>query len=402
MNKNSKSRLFTSSYIISFLIAILSFCTNSIFMTVIPLVLSQRMGASKSEIGTVLGFSSIGIIIVRPLLGYALDRWGRRKILFISLFFMPIISLCYFFAKTPAAIFLVRIFQIIPYAASTTALVTIASDIVPDDRRGEGISYFTTCSTLSLAIGPAVGIALFNTNWYGWPFIVSGILGITCFICSFLIKIPKINLVKIPLSLRSIFDKRVLLVASVGGIAFMGAAGMYSYSTLYAKEIGLKAGNVSLAFTLFAVSLLLTRVLTSKTMDKKGPKLSGALSLSLFSAGLGIMGLWRSLPGFLVGAFILGGGMGIILPTALSMAIGLVPPHRRGICNGLVYTCVDVGSSSGAFLFGVTADLFHKYSSSYILFAVIEFLAIFLFLFVISPYYFREKAKVDLLQAENS
>lgn len=395
-----KPRLFTPSFIISFCIATFGFFANTILMTAVPLVLSQRMTATKSEIGLVLGFSTIGIIVIRPFLGYLLDKLGRKVILFISLGLGAVVNFLFLLAKTPFDILLVRIIQIIPFAASETALTTIATDIVPLDRRGEGLSYFTTCSTLAIAIGPGIGIALYHSSWYGWPFVLSGIIGIISFVLGFLIKIPNIKLTKTKFSFPAVFDKRVLGVAIVGGIAFLGAAGMYSYSTLYGAEIGLKSENVSIAFTIFAISLLGTRLLTSKTMDRKGPTLSGALSLSMFGAGLAIMGLWRELPGFLLGACVLGGGMGIILPTALSMALELVPPNRRGVCNGLVYAGSDIGGSLGAYLMGATADIFHKYSSAYILFAGIEFLAVILFLFVTIPSYYREKRIVANLQED--
>lgn len=355
------------------------------------------MGISPSGIGTILGLSSLGILILRPTMGFILDKWGRKRFLSLSLFFLGFANLSFLFARTPTAVLLFRMIQIIPFAASSTALTTIASDLIPIERRGEGLSYFTSASTLALAIGPAVGIALYNGNWYGLPFVISAIGGILCFLFSFAIKFPKQEPFTLKFKIQSLFDRRVLVISAFVALGYMGMVGLINYGSLYATEINQPHNKVSFAITLFSFGLVTLRLLTAKVMDKDGPFKSGILSMVLFSSGLGIIGLTRNLTGLYIGSFIMGGGVGILLPTGLAMAMNLVNPSKKGICTGLVYSGVDIAGSLGAMLFGYFGENLQSFGATFLMFSIIELLVLFLFIFLIYPYYQKEKIKILLL-----
>lgn len=392
-----KPTLFTTSYIIAYLTSTMVFMSNYLLISIIPLHLSVRMGISPSGIGTILGLSTIGILILRPTMGFILDRWGRKKFLSLSLFFLGFANLSFLLARTPMAVLLIRIIQIIPFAASSTALTTIASDLIPVDRRSEGLSYFTSASTLALAIGPAVGIALYNGHWYGLPFVISAIGGILCFLLSFAIKIPKQERFTQKIKIKSLFDKRVLVISAFVALGYMGMVGLISYGTLYASEINQPHNKVSFAITLFSFGLVALRLLTAKVMDRDGPFKSGILSMVLFSLGLGIIGMIRNLNGLYTGSFIMGGGVGILLPTGLAMAMNLVNPSKKGICTGLVYSGIDIAHSVGAMLFGYFGEIFQSFGATFFIFSIIELFVLFLFIFLIYPYYQKEKNKILLL-----
>jgi MFS family permease len=355
------------------------------------------MGASRSEIGLILGISTTSMLFSRPLVGFALDKWGRKRILMLSLVLLSFISFAYLSAKTPIAVFIIRFLQMIPFAAAITTLTTIASDLIPNERRGEGLSIFTGGSTIALAIGPGVGITLFNGKWYGLPFLLAGILGIVSFSFSFLIKEPKFIPVDSTLSIKSLFDKRVAMIALVAAICYMGFPGLMSYSTLFAKEVGIPIVYVSYVFLVYGLSELVTRLLTAKALDKKNPKIMGVVSLVFFLLSLSIIGAWRSLLGLMLGALLLGFGSGITFPTLLLMAMDMAP-HKKGVSSALLYAGLDVGTSLGALLFGVFGDLLNSYGNTYLIFAFIEVIAILCFRFVTYPYYRKEKDKMVVTQ----
>jgi len=395
-----KPKLFSTSYIIAFITSTMVFMSNFLLVSLIPLHLSEKMGTSRSEIGTVLGLSSVGILILRPTMGFVLDKWGRKNFLSLSLFLLGFANLSFLFARTPMAILLLRIFQIIPFAASSTALTTIASDVIPIERRGEGLSIFTSASTLALAIGPAVGIALYKGAWYGTPFVVSAIGGFLCFIFSFAIKIPKLKQPNLKFKFKSLFDRHVLVISAFVALGYMGIVGLISYGTLYASEINLPHSKVSFAITLFSFGLISLRLLTAKVMDRDGPFKSGILSMVMFSLGLGIIGIIRNSTGLYIGSFIMGGGVGILLPIGLAMAMDLVNPAKKGVCTGLIYSGIDIANSLGAMLFGYFGEIFQSFGATFLLFSIIELLGVFLFIFLIYPYYKKEKIRILLLNSE--
>jgi len=53
-----------------------------------------------------------------------------------------------------------RIIQGVGWGFSTTASGTIATDLIPPRRRGEGMGFFGLSGNVALAMGPTLGLAL--------------------------------------------------------------------------------------------------------------------------------------------------------------------------------------------------------------------------------------------------
>ena len=100
-----------------------------------------------------------------------------------------------------------------------------------------------------------------------------------------------------------------------------------------------------------------------------------------------VLGLIRNVYGLMLGSLILAMGIGMLMPTIYTMAVNIVNPRNRGTCTALVYTGFDIGSSSGAYIFGSLADVLDSYGLPYLAFAFIETIAIFIFVYVTSPVY---------------
>jgi predicted MFS family arabinose efflux permease len=385
MKPKNNTKLINKDFVIAFIIQVLIVTCLTLMTTVVPLWMSSKFNSDTADIGFVVGLSGISTIIARPFMGFLLDRWGRKKILYISTFIFGIINFLYIFSTSSTMVLLIRFIQLVPFAASTTAIVTIATDIIPEDKRGEGLSYFTTSTTLPLAIGPSLGYALYKIEWM-MPFILSGCVGILCFVASFFLKVPKHEVSTEQYSFKSLFEKKVLIIALISALAYMALPGIFSFVTLYGQKLNINLDHIGNVYTSYAATLLLSRLIGAKIIDKKDPKISGVIALLLLAFGLILIGFSRHLFGLCAGAALLGAGAGIILPTLLMMAINIAPT-KKGICNSMVYGGLDVSNSLGASLFGYLTKLFNDFSVSYLVFSGIEWLALGLFLFATLPQY---------------
>ena len=56
-----------------------------------------------------------------------------------------------------------------------------------------------------------------------------------------------------------------------------------------------------------------------------------------------------------VAGALLGAGYGSILPTLQSWALFITPPERRGITNGMTFSCIDLGIGLSGIVFGALA-----------------------------------------------
>lgn len=389
MEQEKKPKLITKNFLFIFFIDILFASCFGILASIIPLWLSDRFQADSSTIGLVLGLSGLSTLLSRPFMGYAIDRWGRKNILRLSLILFAILNFSFLFAQSLWAIFIIRFLQCIPFAATTTCNITIATDAMPAERRGEGFSYFTAAATLPMAIGPAIGLALFKTNWY-WPFIVAGSIGVLCFIFSLFIKIqsfkPQIN----KFTIQSLFNKRLLPISLIGSLSISVIPGLLSYLVLYAGEISLDLNAVGVIMMCYAICLLIVRVFGAKIINRTDPKKTGFFAMLFLGVGGLIIGLSHEIIGITIGAILMGIGMGTMLPTMLMMA-ARIPPENRGVSNSMVFAGVDIAQSAGSYGFGALAKLIGTYGNTYIAFSGFEILGIVVFLLSVIPHYEKDK-----------
>ena len=392
MAPTKSSKLITKDFVIAFIMQALNVTCFSIFNAVIPIWMTDKFSSNPAEIGLVIGLAGLSPIIARPFMGHLLDRFGRKRILQITVIFGGVLSLILTLAKDPTTILILRFVQLIPFVATSTALATIASDVVPEDRRGEGLSYFTTSTTLPFAFGPSIGLSLYESNWL-YPFYAAAAIGVISLLATFFFKLPKFEPVTKKFSLKATLDKRILITAAISAVAFMALPTIFSFIALYGEEISLNPDRIGLVYTSYAASLLITRLVGAKTIDKKDPKFSGISSFVFLIFGLATISLARSIFWMMVGGFLVGAGLGIIFPTLLMMAINMVP-EKRGVCNAMVYAGIDVASSVGASIFGVVANMMGRYSPSYLVIAGLELAGLGIFLFVTMPKYNKSIRKI--------
>ena len=392
----NKSKIFSKNFFILFFIQMMVFSSLSLTGSIFPYWLSNRFNISTYEVGVFLGLAGVSTILSRPFMGYIVDRFGRKNVLIISLLLFALTNYLYIQVTNIYAVLAIRLFQGIPFTLTTTTISTIATDLIPEDRRGEGLSYFSISSTVSLGIGPSIGFALLEVSWMR-PFIIS--IG-TCFlslIVSFLIRLPKqLKSNESIYSIKTILDKKILIISIVGAISFMAMPSIFSFIAFYASELNIYISNIGSIFLFYAIGLLLMRLFGARIIEKRSPAFSGGLSIILLTIGLLIISLSRSITYLLLGSLIVGSGSGIILPTLLTMALD-IEPDKKGLCNALVFGGLDLANSAGLLLFGTIVGKTGNYSFTYLMFSMFEVIALLIFIFITIPHYKRTKSELNIL-----
>src|SRR5699024_776269 len=84
-----------------------------------------------------------------------------RGIIFLFGLSLFVISVGTFgFLTTMFMLSTMRMVQGVGWGFSTTAVSTVATDIIPPKRRGGGLGYFGLSGNLALALDPALGLTL--------------------------------------------------------------------------------------------------------------------------------------------------------------------------------------------------------------------------------------------------
>ena len=113
--------------LILFTASLLFWSSLSLLLPTLPLYIDD-VGASKQEIGIVMGSFAIGLLLSRPMLGRLADERGRKIVLLIGTIVAAIAPFGYLATKSIELLILVRIFHGISIAAFTTGYSALVAD----------------------------------------------------------------------------------------------------------------------------------------------------------------------------------------------------------------------------------------------------------------------------------
>ncbi len=163
-----------------------------------------------------------------------------------------------------------RIIQGVGWGFSTTASGTIATDLIPPTRRGEGMGYFGLSGNLALAFGPSLGLTLVGKISFTSLFLICGAMGLAALLLSTQIRYKKVeespNKAAVPKF--DIFEKSAIKPSLLLFFITVTFGGIASFLPLYAAEKDI--AGIELYFLVYAIFLMLSRTFAGKIYDKKG------------------------------------------------------------------------------------------------------------------------------------
>jgi predicted MFS family arabinose efflux permease len=139
-------------------------------------------------------------------------------------------------------------------------------------------------------------------------------------------------------------------------LGLIGLAGFSTFVTLYART-ELHQGGAGVVFLIYGVCILLVRIFGARLPDRLGPIRSGTYALVLATGGLALMTAVRSVAGLVAGTVIFGGGMSLLYPALLVMALAGVPDTERASVVGTFSSFFDLSQGLGALVCGAAQQL---------------------------------------------
>ena len=318
------------------------------FMPVLPLFVAGPLGGDQTTIGLVTSLFTVTAVIFRPLGGFLMDRYGRRGVHLLALAAFAAVVSGYAFASSLAGLLVLRLLHGFPWGAANTAANTVAADLVPPERRGEGIGLFGMGQTLAMAVAPAVALAIAAGDRFRLLFAcATGLAGVALGL-GLLVRHPPVVDPSARLRLSSLLEGRVGWLAVALLFVTAGYGGVTTFVVVYAQELGIP--NPGLFFTLLAAGMVAARLSAGRLLDRHGPApvLGAGLLLLLGCYAL----LFAGRAGFYPAAVALGLGFGTVVPSLQAMAPGMVPSERRGAAFATLLSSFDVGIGGGVYLLG--------------------------------------------------
>lgn len=361
MTHNDK--LWTKDFILFCLSYLLMAAGFYFLLPTLPMFVTEVLGEDKTKIGYIIGLYALSALLIRPFSGYAFDTLGRRKIYLMSMAGFALATFLYSYASTFLLLLLLRLLHGLAWGMVTTGGGTIPADLVPARRRGEGIGYFGLAITLSMALGPMVGLWILGDNNFSMLFYATFGVTMASLILAYMVKYPKIaqnnkntkQEGKSTAKKGQMFEAKASHASVVVFLFGFAYTGIFAFGAVYATETGV--GHSGLFFLLLAIGVSISRPSAGRLMDKKGPQQIMLLSFLLgFIGFLLLSATGHSLVIYLAAGFVIGLGCGSVIPTLQTMVMNMVLPERRGVANATYYAAVDLGIGLGAIALGYIAN----------------------------------------------
>lgn len=357
-----KNKLFTMDFLLIFMAAGLMRMCYQMQNTMMPLY-GGVLGYSSTQIGITTTVCTIASLILRTMLGHMLDRYGRRWIAILGTALFAVSTLlCGVFSAFPMLLFL-RGLQGIGFSAHTTAINTMATDVIPEKRMTEGIGYMGLTSSISHAIAPALALYLVAGGNYSMSFAAAALVGLVATVSIFLVRkketiithrVKETNTVK---GWEHFFEQRAVKPAVLMLFISVCFAGLTTFLATFALGKGFSNGEVGVYFTVNACATVVARLGGGRLSDKMGRRWSVLIASLLCMMAFLLIPLAGNAIVLWLAAILHGLGYGTIYPMLNAMAVTEALPSRRGTAMATFLTGMDIGGGIGAGICGFIIDL---------------------------------------------
>jgi DHA1 family multidrug resistance protein-like MFS transporter len=145
-------------------------------LPLLPLFLERR-GGTPSIIGLVMASFFVAGVLTQFGMGHLADRFGRRKLLMISLVTYGLASMTYLFPVAAPWLALTRAVQGAGAGAIEVTSLSAVASLFPEAERGRAVSRIFAAQLFGLAIGPVVGVVA-SVRDLGWAFFATGLMSL--------------------------------------------------------------------------------------------------------------------------------------------------------------------------------------------------------------------------------
>jgi MFS family permease len=343
------------------IICTLLYAINYMDRTVLTVVMQPMkvdLGLSDSDIGLAVTVFTLSIALFSIPVLYLVDRWSRKKMLFLMAVAWSIFTYLTGLARNFIGVLLPRMFVGVGeagFSGGGTAMITAA---YPKQKHGIMLGIFNAGITIGSALGMIIGgIVSVQLGWR-YAFFIFAIPGIILGICALFLKDYKtVSDSNVGSGLLSLFKSMASLLKiptlrwfflGYGLLLIMSQAQMYWTVPLIMREFGIKEDTAGLVLSI-GIPLAILGALLGGTFSDFWHKrnLKGRLLLPAWGSLISALFLAAAFP-FLHTNWMLAGALATVygfvyylgMPALGAVSQEVIPPAHKGLSWGMTIFCM--------------------------------------------------------------
>jgi MFS transporter, DHA1 family, multidrug resistance protein len=322
-----------------------------------------QLGASNILAGGIVAIYSLTNMIGNIIGGHWIDRFGRKRMLFIGMLAASIILLLYPYAQTGEQLFVIRFLHGLAGGVLIPAAFAYVGDQTSKRSRGKAMAITGACIGTAAIIGPAIGGIMAARSEVEYVFVLVAVL---FFITTLLLlKFVKESFSETERSAVSLthfmplLKDPLLLQASLAAFALMISNGTLAFALpLKVADMGLDSETTGLLLSTFGiVALIVFLTPLNRMYDRFEPITLVVIGLCLIAAVHIMLNFTvNSTIGYLL-MCVYGVGFAFVFPSMNKIVADASSKIDRGKAYGIFYAFFSLGAVAGSFISGAAAEI---------------------------------------------
>src|SRR5699024_9199694 len=332
VGKAPKEKIWTRDFVAICFANFFVFLGFQMTLPTLPIFVKE-IGGSDQMIGIVVGIFTFSALAFGPYAGHALESKGRGFVYMVGIAMFAIAVSFYGFTSAIIVLLILRILHGAGFGMASTASGTIASDLIPPSRLGEGMGYFGLSGNLALALGPALGLALVGHISFISLFLLCGALGVTSFLLASRVRFKKVEASphKTTTVKFDIFEKAALPPAILLFFITVTFGGIASFLPLLTAVKGIP--GIEIYFIVYAIFLMVSRTFSVQIYDRKGHLFVFPPGTILIFIAMILLSWLPNTMTLMIAAAFYGTGFGMVQPALQAWAVSSAGANRKGMAN---------------------------------------------------------------------
>lgn len=326
-----------------------------LLMTTMALYAAEEFRTSESLAGLVASMFVIGGVVARLAAGRIVAALGPRGATLLGLLGYVIAALVYLPDLSLTALLVLRLVHGFAFGVGSTAVNTIAQDVIPADRRGEGTGYFALSWPVASALGPFLALVLIDAWGYSALFLGCFIISVLGLLMALTIRPTPATPKPVGSPLQSIVAREGVALGSLMLLLGFGMSSLLIFLHPFTEEEGMAqaAGGFFLAYALATGAI---RLVVGRVQDRWGDDVVMYPAIVCFALGLFIASRAADPMAIAVAGIVVGIGFGTAMPAAQAATVRMTGAGRTAVALATFFLFLDIGTGIGPLVLGAVID----------------------------------------------
>jgi MFS family permease len=341
-------------------IVLIAFGVIGIALPVLPLHVHNGLGFGTLMVGIVAGSQFAASLLSRVWSGHASDHRGPKSAVTLGLAAAVVAGTLYFlslqFTSAPSISVAVLLIGRAVLGGAESFIITGATlwglARVGAQNAGKVIAWMGTAMFAAFAGGAPLGMALYTFGGFAAVAAVTAVAPLATLGFATLVSAAEPTREKRAGMLA--VARKIWMPGLGAALSSVGFGVIISFGSLL---FSLKGWHpVWLAFTAYAVALVIARLMFGHLPDRMGGAKVALICVFVEASGLALMGLASSAGMAAIGAALTGFGYALVFPGLGVEAVRRAPPEGCGLAMGAYTACLDLALGISAPALGLVAS----------------------------------------------